>query len=220
MYIHKYLYIHMYIYRYIHIYIYTHIYIYIYIYIYIHMYIYIHIYIYICVCVTWSSLPMRPCSAPVAASCALANGLSPSSDGVAYLEREFVIDNLLGRIHLIIEMMWWTGLAPWEFVRNAERQPYMRIHFDVNLVSNMIKYINHVAKPSFHQVAYTYVLPQRGRFALAKRLSLTSSRTCRGTSLTNTRHPLGPCSRTMPRALWWALGRGLFLVSEATALRN
>ena len=30
-------------------------------------------------------------------------------------EREFFIDNLLVRIHLIIEMIWWTGLAPWEF---------------------------------------------------------------------------------------------------------
>ena len=26
-----------------------------------------------------------------------------------------VIDNLLVRIHFIIEMIWWTGLAPWEF---------------------------------------------------------------------------------------------------------
>jgi len=25
------------------------------------------------------------------------------------------IDNLLVRIHFIIEMIWWTGLAPWEF---------------------------------------------------------------------------------------------------------
>jgi len=31
------------------------------------------------------------------------------------LEREFFIDNLLVRIHFIIEMIWWTGLAPWEF---------------------------------------------------------------------------------------------------------
>ena len=30
-------------------------------------------------------------------------------------EREFFIDNLLVRIHLTIEMIWWTGLAPWEF---------------------------------------------------------------------------------------------------------
>ena len=33
-------------------------------------------------------------------------------DGV---EREFFIDNLLVRIYLIIEMIWLTGLAPWEF---------------------------------------------------------------------------------------------------------
>ena len=31
-------------------------------------------------------------------------------------EREFVINNLLVRIHSIIEMLWWTGLAPWEFI--------------------------------------------------------------------------------------------------------
>jgi len=30
-------------------------------------------------------------------------------------EREFFIDNLLVRIKFIIEMIWWTGLAPWEF---------------------------------------------------------------------------------------------------------
>ena len=27
-------------------------------------------------------------------------------------EREFFIDNLLVRIQFIIEMIWWTGLAP------------------------------------------------------------------------------------------------------------
>ena len=32
-----------------------------------------------------------------------------------YIYREYVIDNLLVRIHFIIEMIWWTGLAPWEF---------------------------------------------------------------------------------------------------------
>ena len=29
-------------------------------------------------------------------------------------EREIFIDNLLVRIHSIIVMIWWTGLAPWE----------------------------------------------------------------------------------------------------------
>ena len=31
------------------------------------------------------------------------------------LERVFIIDNLLVRIHFIIEMIRWTGLAPWDF---------------------------------------------------------------------------------------------------------
>jgi len=30
-------------------------------------------------------------------------------------EREFFIDNLLVRIHFIIVMIRWTGLAPWDF---------------------------------------------------------------------------------------------------------
>jgi hypothetical protein len=30
-------------------------------------------------------------------------------------EKEFFIDNLLVRIHLVIEMIWGTGLAPWEY---------------------------------------------------------------------------------------------------------
>ena len=30
-------------------------------------------------------------------------------------EKDFFIDNLLVRIHIIIEMIWWTGLAPWVF---------------------------------------------------------------------------------------------------------
>ena len=29
-------------------------------------------------------------------------------------KREFFIDNLLARIHFIIVMVRWTGLAPWE----------------------------------------------------------------------------------------------------------
>ena len=34
---------------------------------------------------------------------------------LASKEREFFIDNLLVRIHFIIVMIRWTGLAPWEF---------------------------------------------------------------------------------------------------------
>ena len=34
--------------------------------------------------------------------------------GSTLRKREFFIDNLLVRIHFIIEMIRWTGLAPWE----------------------------------------------------------------------------------------------------------
>ena len=30
-------------------------------------------------------------------------------------KRDFFVDNLLVRIHSIVAMIWWTGLAPWEF---------------------------------------------------------------------------------------------------------
>ena len=36
----------------------------------------------------------------------------------------------------------------------------------------------------------------------------------RGTSLMRNRHPVGPCSRTMPGLLWRSYGRGRFLMSE------
>ena len=42
----------------------------------------------------------------------------------------------------------------------------------------------------------------------------TRSSTCRGTSLIRNSTPLGPCSRTMPRALWWPWWWGLFHMSE------
>ena len=38
-----------------------------------------------------------------------------ASASLSALEREFFIDNRLVRIHLIIVMSRWTGLAPWEF---------------------------------------------------------------------------------------------------------
>jgi len=44
-----------------------------------------------------------------------AAGVVQRRSRVAAGEREFFIDNLLVRIHLIIVMIRWTGLAPWEF---------------------------------------------------------------------------------------------------------
>jgi hypothetical protein len=37
----------------------------------------------------------------------------------AYPERKIFIDNQLAIIHFIIEVIWWTGVAPWEFERYA-----------------------------------------------------------------------------------------------------
>jgi len=39
-------------------------------------------------------------------------------------EKEFFIDNLLVRIHFIIVMMRWTGLAPWEFSTLCKYLPW------------------------------------------------------------------------------------------------
>ena len=86
---------------------------------------------------------------------------------VAPAEREFFIDNLLVRIHFIIEMTRWTGLAPWEF----------ELFFPGSLTSTF--------------------LYARTPFLIAL------SRPYRGTSLIRNSDPLGPYSRTMPRALWW-----------------
>ena len=49
--------------------------------------------------------------APVAG---LSEGAARTLRGVAAPEGEFFIDNLQVRIHFIIVMIRWTGLAPWE----------------------------------------------------------------------------------------------------------
>jgi len=41
-------------------------------------------------------------------------GLDVSNVPLETAEREFFIDNLLVRIHYVIVMIRWTGLAPWE----------------------------------------------------------------------------------------------------------
>ena len=48
-------------------------------------------------------------------TCQQRRNCSGLDDRTVPREREFFIDNPLVRIHFIIEMTWWTGLAPWEF---------------------------------------------------------------------------------------------------------
>ena len=52
-------------------------------------------------------------------------------------EREFFIDNLLVRIHLITEMAWWTGLALWEF----------ELPFPGSLISTFLRILADTARP-------------------------------------------------------------------------
>ena len=42
-------------------------------------------------------------------------GAAAPADSAQVPERELCIDNLLVRIHFIIVMIRWTGLAPWDF---------------------------------------------------------------------------------------------------------
>jgi len=67
-------------------------------------------------------------------------------------ERDFSIDNVLVQVYSIIELIWWTGLAPWEFQFPfpGSRTPTfyagrpsllvlrLEVHSDSNLVSDKV----------------------------------------------------------------------------------
>jgi len=54
--------------------------------------------------------------------------MSRTIKGDSCREREFFIDNLLVRIHFIIVMIWWTGLAPWELNSLFQVQLSLSVH--------------------------------------------------------------------------------------------
>ena len=62
-----------------------------------------------------------------------------SKSDTTFREREFFIDNLLVRIHLIIEMVWWTGLAPWEI-----EVPFPGSHISTFRVGEFVEEQNHL----------------------------------------------------------------------------
>ena len=89
------------------------------------MYIYIYMYVYIYICIySWRQVPKE--------------SLFQTPDPP---ERYLFIDNLLLRIRILIEMIRWTGLAPWEFEfpfprTSTPRSPSSRCvppHFPVSL---------------------------------------------------------------------------------------
>ena len=60
-------------------------------------------------------------------------------------ERDFLIDNLLVRIHVIIVMIRWTGLAPWEFkflfpggLKSTFRVLYDILRVEVAIISSTL----------------------------------------------------------------------------------
>jgi len=50
--------------------------------------------------------------------------------------RDFFTDNLLVRIRLIIEMIWWTGLAPWDFTFPCPSNTSRPAGIDMSLPNN------------------------------------------------------------------------------------
>ena len=55
------------------------------------------------------------------------------------VRERFFLDNLLVRIHLIIEMIWWAGLAPWEFeflFPDSRVSTFLCVHY-VTVVSSL-----------------------------------------------------------------------------------
>ena len=67
-------------------------------------------------CVSLSRATPRGLMDPHMGSCSQGQPSVPGGEiRAGSREREFFIDNLLVRIHFIIVMIRWTGLAPWEF---------------------------------------------------------------------------------------------------------
>ena len=60
-----------------------------------------------------------------------------------FAEREFFIDNLLVRIHFIILMIRWTGLAPWEFEFPFRRYPTIKLFKGVKSNKNLKKPVDY-----------------------------------------------------------------------------
>ena len=119
-------------------------------------------------------------------------------------ERQFFIDNLLVRIHFIIVVIRWTGLAPWEFDPPPCKYALCSRVYGVGGVGRGD------GSAGFSVLGFRVSCSVAGGFCAAA----TFQEGYRGTSHIRNNPPLGPYSRLMPRALWWSYGGGLFLMSE------
>ena len=126
-------------------------------------------------------------------------------------ERDFSIDNLLVRIHFIIEMIWWTGLAPWEF-----ESPFPGSLISTFLIVPVsfrfgVRGLWLIAVQSLGLIVCDLVLGLK--VSVDHRLSVQEERHCphhscafgfrvyRGTSLIRNSAHQGPYGRPMPRDL-------------------
>ena len=113
--------------------------------------------------------------------------------GVFLRARKIVlfIDNLLVRIRFVVEVIWWTGLAPWEF----------EFPFPGSLISTFLvraRKLCSAGDPLHHSTPNTVEPMARGGLVLHDN---RGGRVHRGTSLTRKRTPLSPYCRPMPRVL-------------------
>ena len=121
-------------------------------------------------------------------------------------EKESFIDNLVVRIHFIIVTIRCTSLAPWEF----------EFPFPGSLTCTFLTpCLQKMRSPPLATAAH------KGKFRYQNNSSMPQgAAVCntvgsyRGTSLIRNCPPLGSCSKTMPRTLWWSWGGELFLMSE------
>ena len=139
--------------------------------------------------------------------------------GVRYREREFFIDNLLVRNHFIIEVVWWTGLAPWECkfpfpgslmwlhstpqVAHIQRVAFPKNPCFFRRTGHLRLERCHICGPCKNNETMSWgdglvpVVDVRCRCVF-------SGGHYRDTSSIRNRLPVGPYSRAVPRALWWS----------------
>jgi len=128
-------------------------------------------------------------------------------------QREFFIDNLLVQIRFIIVMIRWTGLAPWEF-----EFPFPGSLTPITHTITCIPVARQGGESPHHSINHWITesldcsITEAGTFV--HHGNRHHEIKYRGTSLMRNCPPLGPYSRTMPRALRWSWGGWLFPMSE------
>ena len=108
----------------------------------------------------------------------------------------------------------------WSCFTKVNFRTNLYVSFVTSCITNNDKFVRELtlAKRLYEYFLWDKVTPQALDVIcvlyIATLLSCQLLDVYRGTSLTRNRRPLGPYSRTMPRALWGSQGAGRFLRSE------